>query len=313
MTITAKSANAQKKNIKAYASGFYFLGLACIEAERESVLADYYKAAGVPKENASKTSKKAWLDEKLAHAFAQLFNGEKWRGAVLVTKKESAYQFTESENVLTNCKNLDGLQIEYGKATGKDGALRTVYMYKEFSRLVPVVIQDNGAAGKVYKVGEDGKRERVKETYKKYVSLRATDKNGSELYTLEEMIQVFLHVLGVPQALAQQAAERLQLKAAKAVTAAEQAKAIAANVAAKAKEQAAQAEEKAKAKADAAKAEQAAQSMTAAQAQEIVQAAEQAKAAEQAEKAEAKSRKRGENVRKRSNTQTKASKQLQTK
>lgn len=314
MSKLTKSAKAQKSNIKAYASGFYFLGLACIEAAREEGLKEYYNLAGVPAVNASNKAKKAWLDEKISPAFGQLFNGRKWVGAVLQTKKEKSFSFIESEDIASNCKNINGLQVEYGKSTGKEGALRSAFLFIECQKLVDIVLQDNGAAGKVFKVDEKtGKRARKKVTYKKYVTLRPIDKSGKELYTLEDFIDVFFRVLGIPQAIAAEIADRAQLRAAKTIAAANQAAAVAAAAAAKANADAVKADEKAKAKADAAKATQAKQGMTAAQAQKIVQADAERKAAEQAEKNEGESMKAGENVRKKANTKTKASQQVTTK
>lgn len=313
MSNTTKSAKAQKNNIKAYASGFYFLALACIEASREDGINEYYKRAGVPKANASTKVKKAWLSEHLSPAMPQLFDGAKWKGAILSTRKKDAFVFLESSDVLTNCKGINGVQVELGSRADKDGAKKNAFLFVECSKRVAVVKIDHGAAGKEYETTEDGKRKYETKKYAKYIALRKTDKDGRELYTLEEIINTFYFVLGIPQAIANEIAARAELKAAKTIAAAEQAKAAAAATAERAKEQAQKAVERAKAKADAAKAEQTAQGMTAAKAFEIVNEDEKKRAAEKAEKAEGKSRAKGEGIRKKSNTQTKASKQIKTK
>lgn len=306
-----KSAKAQKSNIQSIARGFNFLGLACIEAARVAELQKFFEGAGVPAADASNTEKKAWLRANVSPLLPQLFNGAKWVAAILGTNKEHAHRFNEGESDCT--KNCGTLAQEFGTATGEKGALRSLYLYEERTKRVPRIKQDFGTAGKIYETDKSGARVFDLVPVRYYVCDRPKGSDGGDLYTLQEIVAAFFLALGIPQAIAAEAAEAAQLKAAKAVAAAEQAAARAKTTADNAKANAKKMAERATEKAKAAKAEQTAQGMNAEQAQKIVQADAERKAAEQAEKSEGESMKAGENVRKKANSRTKASEQVMTK
>lgn len=311
MSQLTKSAKAQKSNIQSIARGFNFLGLACIEAARVAELQKFFEGAGVPAADASNTEKKAWLRANISPLLPQLFNGAKWVAAVLGTNKEHAHQFCEGESDCT--KNCGTLSQEFGTATGERGSLRYLYLYEERTKRVPRIKQDLGAAGKIYETDKSGARVFDLVPVRYYVCDRPKGSDGGDLYTLPEIMDAFFLALGIPQAIAAEAAEAAQLKAAKAVAAAELAAARAKTTADNAKANAKKMAERATEKAKAAKAEQAAKGMDAEQAQKIVQADAERKAAEQAEQAEQASKAKGENVRKKANTKTKASQQVTTK
>ena len=311
MSQLTKSAKAQKSNIKSIARGFNFLGLACIEAARVAELQKFFEGAGVPDSDASNTEKKAWLRDNVSPRLPQLFNGTKWVAAVLGTNKKNAHRFNEGESDCT--KNCGTLEQEFGTATGEMGALRSLYLYEERIKRVPRIKQDLGSAGKIYETDKNGARVFDLVSIRYYVCDRPKGSDGGDLYTLPEIMDAFFLALGIPQAIAAEAAEAAQLKAAKAVAAAEQAAARAKTTADKAKANAKKMAERATEKAKAAKAEQAANGMDSEQAQKIVNEAEARKAAEQAEQAEQASKAKGENVRKKANTKTKASEQVTTK
>ena len=291
MSLT-KSAKAQKTNIVAHASGFFFLGLACIEAAREEDLQEYYKRAGVPAINASNKAKKEWLSEFLSPALMQINIGGSWVGAILSTRKDNAHTFAEGA-AIEAVKNASGLQVEYGSKAAEDKP-RTAFVYIVCKKREKVVKQDLGAAGKIYELEEDGKTVKTKIVeYNKYICKRPTDKNGNELYKLDELISAFFSVLGIPAAIAKEAAARTQLRAAKAVEAAHLAEIAAKQTAERAKEAAEAAEQRKADKAEAAAKAEADNKMTKAEAHEIVQAAENDKAAKEAAKAEKKQRQSG--------------------
>ena len=305
MSQLTKSARAQKKQIIANFRTFNFGAVATLGAARAEFLTPYFEAAGVPEIGASNSACIKWARANMLPLLPACTISSV--GGVCFTADKSKAQTFEEGTSAEAFRNCGALSSELGASLG-EGKGRAVYFFRTRSRLVDVVLQDNGAAGKVYKVDEKtGKRAKEVQEFREYITKRA------DTFTPAEMADAFLAACGVPAAIAAEAAQALSEKAAKAVHAAEVAAHTAANTAAKAQEQASKAQERAQAKAAKAAevlAEKAAEGMTSEKAAEIVNAIEARKAAEQAERAEAESKRKGENVRKKANTKTKASEQV---
>jgi len=312
MSKLTKAANEYGKNIATEFKKFSTGSAAALSAERPEYLLPYFPE-DVPARDASEREKTNWAYKNImpfmpATIAAPLCMDDRWTSVRFVTKKEQAARFIEGKATPQMFRNCGALQMEIGTATGENGALRTVYFYRIKKKPVPVVLKDNGAAGKVYKVDEKtGKRAFELVEYREYIAPRG------DVYTLNEIKNALFECLGIPQAIAEEALQAAELKAAKAVQAADIAAARAKAAAESAKANAANAKKRAADKEKAAKAEQAAKGMTAEQAAEIVQKNAEKVASEQAEQIEGESIKAGENVRKKSNSRTKASEQITTK
>lgn len=305
MSQLTKSARAQKKQIIANFRTFNFGAVATLGAARAEFLTPYFERAGVPEIGASNSACIKWARANMLPLLPACTIAAVG-GVSFTTNKEKALTFEEgtSADAFRNC---GALSSELGANMG-EGKGRAVYFFRERSRLVDVVLQDNGAAGKVFKVDEKtGKRAKEVQKFREYITKRA------DSFTPAEMADAFLAACGVPAAIAAEAAQALAEKAAKALYKAEQAAAAAATTAEKAQEQAKKASERAQEKAAKAAEVAAAEGMTSEQAAQIVNEAEARKAAEQAEQAEQASKAKGENVRKKTNTKTKASQQVTTK
>lgn len=305
MSQLTKSASAQKKQILVNFRSFNVGAVAVLTAERVPFLSSYFERAGVPAEGASRSALVGWARANMLPLLPAC-TIQAVGGVCFTTNKEKALTFEEgtSADAFRNCGTLSS---ELGANMG-DGKGRAVYFFRERSKRVPVVVADNGAAGKVYKVDEKtGARVYEVVTFREYITKRA------DTFTPAEMVGAFFSACGIPAAIAAEAAQALAEKAAKAVHAAEVAASTAANTATRAQEQAKKASERAQEKAAKAAEVRAAEGMTSEQAAKIVNEAEERKAAEQAEQAEQASKAKGENVRKKANTKTKASEQVTTK
>lgn len=305
MSQLTKAAKAQKKQIISNFRTFNFGAVATLGAARAEFLAPYFESAGVPQIGASNSACIKWARTNMLPLLpACIISGV--GGVAFTPNKEKALTFEEgtSADAFRNCGVLSS---ELGANMG-EGKGRAVYFFRERSRLVDVVLQDNGAAGKVFKVDEKtGKRAKEVQRFREYITKRA------DTFTPVEMADAFLTACGVPAAIAAEAAQALAEKAAKSVRAAEVAASTAASTAARAAEQAKKASERAQEKAAKAAEVRAAEGMTSEQAAKIVNEAVARKATEQAEQAEKASKEKGENVRKKANTRTKASQQITTK
>ena len=305
MSQLTKSASAQKKQILVNFRSFNVGAVAVLTAERVPFLSSYFERAGVPAEGASRSALVGWARANMLPLLPAC-TIQAVGGVCFTTNKEKALTFEEgtSADAFRNC---GALSSELGANMG-EGKGRAVYFFRERSKRVPVVVADNGAAGKVYKVDEKtGARVYEVVTFREYITKRA------DTFTPAEMVGAFFSACGIPAAIAAEAAQALAEKAAKAVHAAEVAASTAANTATRAREQAEKASERAQEKAKKAAEVRAAEGMTSEQAAKIVNEAETRKAAEQAEQAEQASKAKGENVRKKANTKTKASQQVTTK
>lgn len=277
-------------------------------------LAQYLDRAAVPaydttaKDVESRQACKDYARENISGLLPAVCVGGSWSHVVFTRNKKHAAQFVEGRTSAESFRGCGDLSAEFGAATGENGALRSVYFFRTIQERKPIILHDNGAAGKVYKTTDDGKS-RVFETVnvREYVAYRGG------VYTIAEIYDAFAVFFGIPQAIAAEHAEAMQLRAAKllqgANVAAAKASAAAAAVAEQAKAAKAKAAETKKKAAETA----AAVGMSAEQAAEIVSKAESKKAAEQGEQAEQASKAKGENVRKKANTRTKASEQVTTK
>ena len=302
MSQLTKSAKAQKIAFMASFKSFNTAAIAVLSAEREQSLQTFFDAAAVPAIDASKQAQKDWARANIL-PLLPVCTIAAVGGVTFTTNKEKAYQFTEDVTA-DAFKNCGALSVEFGAATGQNGALRTAYFYHERAKRVPVVAKDLGAAGKVYKVDESGARVFELVTVREYIAKRG------DVFTAAEVINAFFAAVGITQAIAAEALEAAKLKAAKAVAAAELAAAKAATTAADAAEKAKNAKKRASEKAAAAVQVQAAENMTAADAAAIISEDASKKAATQGEQAEQASRAKGEQVRKKANTRTKASEQI---
>ena len=299
MSQLTKAAKAQKREFVQEYKSINSIADAILSAARVAEVVPFFEAAGVPDINASKSKKISFVRSSVLSLLPS-FGGA---GVVFSTNKEKAQTFSESATAadFTNCGELGR---ELGTMTDKG---RAVYFFRTRSRLDYVIAEDRGKAGKLYKLDEKGERVREVVTFREYVCARGNTYNAAEV------ADALLSFLGVPAAIAKEAAEKLAEKAAKALYKAEQAAAAAATTAEKAQEQAKKASERAQEKAAKAAEVAAAEGMTSAQAAEIVGKLESEKAAKAAEQAEQASRAKGEQVRKKANTKTKASEQVMTK
>lgn len=305
MSQLTKSAKAQKTAFMASFKTFNAAAVVLLSTDRDPVLLPYFAAAGAPDTDASNQTQKDWARANVL-PFLPSCTISAVGGVTFTTNKEKAHTFEEGTTA-DAFRNCGALSSELGANMG-EGKGRAVYFFRERSKRVPVVVADNGAAGKVYKVDEKtGARVYEVVTFREYVCKRG------DVYPAAEFIGALFLALGVTQAIAAEAAEAMKEKAAKAIQAAEQAAARAADTAKKAAEQAKKAKARANDKRKAAAEKAAAEGMTSEQAAEIVGKAESRKAAEQGERAEGESIKAGENVRKKANTRTKASQQITTK
>lgn len=296
--LTKKSVNAQKQAIKQEFLSFNSCAAAVLNVAPNEDVAPYYTAAGVPAKDESNTAKVAYMR---AHVLPMLPQTSAGAPVVFTTNKARALNWLENESpVFINCGEL---HREYGNASGEFGSLRPVYFYRERVVFSSVVLKDNGAAGKVYKV-ENGARVKETRTVREYVAARTaytlTSKDGTGL------IDLFFTFLGIPAALAEQAAAKAAEKAAKAVVAAEQAAVKAAATAKDAQTKADEMKARAKDKRKAAAAVASEKGLTSEQAAEIIAKAAPEQAAEQAEQAEQAAAAVSENVRKKTNTKTRA-------
>ena len=300
MSQLTKAAKAQKSAILANFRTFNVGAVAVLTAERAEFLQPYFERAAVPAVSASRSALIGWARSNM---LPQLPACEGFGGVCFTTNKEKAHTFAEGFDV-SAFRNCGELSAEIG-AKLAEGAPRSCYFYRVRFKRVPVVLVDNGAAGKVYKVTEDGKS-RVFDIveYREYIAER------SDSFSPAELVGAFFSACGIPAAIAAEAAEALQLKAAKAAKAAEDAAARAAATAADAAKRAAAAEIRAAEKAEKAAEVVGACGLTAAERSEILTADAQKQAAKQAEQAEKASKAKGENVRKKANTKTKASEQI---
>ena len=305
MSQLTKSASAQKKQILVNFRSFNVGAVAVLTAERVPFLSSYFERSGVPAEGASRSALVGWARANMLPLLPAC-TIQAVGGVCFTTNKEKALTFEEGTTA-DAFRNCGALSSELGANMG-EGKGRAVYFFRERSKRVPVVVADNGAAGKVYKVDEKtGARVYEVVTFREYITKRA------DYFTPAEMVGAFFSACGIPAAIAAEAAQALAEKAAKAVHAAEVAASTAANTATRAQEQAKKASERAQEKAKKAAEVRAAEGMTSEQAAKIVNDAEARKAAEQAEQAEQASKAKGENVRKKANTKTKASEQVTTK
>lgn len=276
-------------------------------------LAQYLDRAAVPaydttaKDVESRQACKDYARENISCLLPAVCVGGSWSHVVFTRNKKHAAQFVEGRTSAESFRGCGDLSAEFGAATGENGALRSVYFYVEKQELKPIVDKDYGKAGKIYKTNENGDVLREPVKYREYVAYRGG------VYTIAEIYDAFAVFFGIPQAIAAEHAEAMQLRAAKllqgANVAAAKASAAAAAVAEQAKAAKAKAAETKKKAAETA----AAVGMSAEQAAEIVSKAESEKAAKAAEQAEQASKAKGENVRKKANTRTKASEQVTTK
>lgn len=291
-----KGARVYAQNINKQAKSINACAIITISADVPASVLPYVEKSGAPVGEicTSNTKKTAFFRSFVLPFYPStlarpLSDGAKWEAVAFTTNKERAQAFTENSASVESFRNCGELVQEFGKATGEHGALRSVYFYRIRKELRDVVLQDNGAAGKVFKVDEKtGKRAKEVHEVREYVCARGG------VYTLQEARQYYFEALGVPAAIAAEAEQEAAEKAAAAVMRAEQAKARAEAAAVKALENAKKLQAAAAAKAEAAEQEQSAQGMTAAEAQKIEQAKAEAKAAKEAEKTENESRKKGE-------------------
>lgn len=301
MSQLTKSAKAQKSAILANFRSFNVGAVAVLTAERQDFLTPYFERSGVPAVSASRSALIGWAR---ANMLPLLPACTIFGGVAFTTNKEKAYRFEEgtTDNAFRNC---GALSSELGAKLAEDKG-RAVYFYRLRSKRVPVVLADNGAAGKVYKVDEKtGARVYEVVTFREYITKRA------DTFTPAEMVGAFFSACGIPAAIAAEAAEALQLKAAKAAKAAEDAAARAAATAADAAKRAAAAEIRAAEKAEKAAEVVGACGLTAAERSEILTAYAQKQAAKQGEKAETASRVKGELSKKPcKNTMKQAAKEL---
>lgn len=305
MSQLTKSASAQKKQILVNFRSFNVGAVAVLTAARCEYLTPYFERVGVPTVSASRSALISWARANMLPLLPAC-TIQAVGGVCFTTNKEKALTFEEgtSADAFRNC---GALSSELGANMG-EGKGRAVYFFRERSKRVPVVVADNGAAGKVYKVDEKtGARVYEVVTFREYITKRA------DAFTPAELVGAFFSACGIPAAIAAEAAEALQLKAAKAAKAAEDAAARAAATAADAAKRAAAAEIRAAEKAEKAAEVVGACGLTAAERSEILTADAQKQAAKQAEQAEQASKAKGENVRKKSNSRTKASEQVTTK